>query len=295
MTFSHKQIAVTFDIGEGNFGESSFNRLKLSGPLRASLEITETGGPALATCHLTIAGMTLSNMNALSTLGIRATIVRRNVVTVEAGDVDSGLSVVFQGQIIDAWADFSGMPEVIFNVNAGTGYLQRIKPVPPTSYNGLADVATIMKSLATQNDLNFTNDGVTAQLIDPYFPGTAEAQMDACAKAAGINWTISNNTLAIWPKNGARGQLIPIISPDTGMIGYPTFTQSGIQVTLLYSPSINFGQKIQVESSLTGANKVWRIQTIAHSLESETPGGAWLTRITAVDPGLFVQGGVLPR
>jgi hypothetical protein len=293
MPFSHKQIAITFDLGEGKFGESSFNRVKLSGPLRASVEIVETGGPALSTCHMSISGMTLSNMNALSTLGIRATVVRRNMVTVEAGDVNSGLSVAYQGQIIDAWSDFSGMPEVTFYVNAGAGYLEAIKPIPPTSYNGLADVVTIMKGLATQAGLNFTNDGVTSKLIDPYLPGTIYEQMRRCADAAGIEWILSGQTVAIWPRGGARGQSIPIVSPDTGMIGYPTFTQSGIQVTLLYTPSINFGQRIEVKSSLTGANGTWQIQTISHSLESETPGGAWTTRITAVPPGLFAQGGVV--
>lgn len=296
MAFSHKQIAVTFDLGSGNFGESGFNRVKLSGPLRASVDISEAGGPSHATCQARISGMTLSNMNALSTLGIRATIVRRNRITIEAGDVTNGLGVVFQGQIIDGWADFSGMPEVTFYVSAGSAYLQRIKPIPPTSYNGLADVATIMQSLATQNGMSFQNYGVTSKLIDPYFPGTIHEQMDRCATAANINWFIINDTsVAIWPKGGSRGQSIPIISPDTGMIGYPTFTQSGVQINMLHTPSIGFGQKIQVKSSIPGASKVWQIQGVSHNLESETPNGQWSTRVTAVEEGLFAQGGVITQ
>lgn len=296
MAFSHKQIAITFDLGEGQFGESGFNRLKLGGPLRASIDISESGGPSHATCQARISGMTLSNMNALSTLGIRATIVRRNRITVEAGDIINGLGVIFQGQIIDGWADFSGMPDINFYVSAGSAYLQRIKPIPPTSYNGLADVATIMKSLATQNGMSFQNNGVESQLIDPYFPGTIHDQMDSCAKAANINWFIVNDTtVAIWPKDGARDNSITVISPETGMIGYPTWTQSGIQINMIHTPSIGFGQKIQVKSSLPAVSKVWQIQGISHSLESETPNGQWSTRITAVDEGLFAQGGVIIR
>lgn len=296
MALIHKQIAVGFDLGEGSFGESGTNRVKLSGPLRASVQIEESGGPAHSTCHLSIYGMTLSNMNKLSTLGQKITLVRRNVVTVEVGDVQNGLGVAYQGQIIDAWADFSGMPEVAFHINAGMGYLQALKPIPPTSYSGVADVATVIKGLATQAGLIFTNDGVTAQLINPYFPGTLREQIRRCAEAANINWIQSpENTIAIWPKGGARGGSIPILSPSTGMIGYPSLSPSGIKVTLTYTPAINYGQKIEVRSSLTGATGMWQIQTIAHNLQSETPNGQWHTTITAVPEGLFAVGGVIPH
>lgn len=296
MALTHKQISITFDLGTGSFGESGTNRVKLSGPLRASVEIAETGGPAFSTCHLSIYGMTLSNMNKLSTLGQSITLVRKNVVTVEVGDTTNGLGVAYQGQIIEAWADFGGMPEVAFHISAGMGYLQAIKPIPPTSYNGVADVATIIKGLATQAGLIFTNDGVTAKLSNPYFPGTLRDQIRRCAEAADINWIQSpENTIAIWPKGGARGGSIPVVSPETGMIGYPAFSPSGIQATLVYTPDINYGQKIQVKSSLTPANGTWQVQTIAHSLQSETPNGQWHTRITAVPPGLFAVGGVISK
>jgi hypothetical protein len=293
MPFTHKQIAVSFELGEGSFGESGSDAIKLSGPLRAAAEITATGGPAYSTCHLAIYGMTLSHMNKLSTLGMRVAIMRKNVLTVEAGDVGGGLSVAYRGQIIDAWGDFNAQPEVAFYVNAGAGALAALKPIPVTTYNGLADVATIMKGLASQAGLGFTNDGVASHLIDPYFPGTIREQMRRCAEAAGINWDDSDGkTLAIWPSGGFRGGDIPIISADTGMIGYPSFTQSGIELTTLYNPSINFGQRIKVKSSLTAANGTWYIQGITHSLQSEMPGGEWNSRIVAVEPGLFASGGI---
>lgn len=290
MPFVHKQLAATFDLGEGDFGSSGVTRVKLSGPLRASALITEAGGPSFGQLELSLFGMTLSNMNKLSTLGQKVTLLRKNVVTLEAGDTNSGLATVFQGQIRDGWADFTGMPQVVFRVTAFAGLLEAIKPIPPTTISGLADVVVVLKGLANQADpaLLFTNDGVTSKLIDPYFPGTIYEQIRRCAEAAQINWVISNRTLAIWPRDGARGQVIPVISPSTGMVGYPSFTQTGIQVTTVYTPSINFGQKIKVESSLAGACGEWIINTLSHNLESETPGGQWFTRFTAAPPGIAV-------
>lgn len=288
MPLVRRQLAVIFDLGEGSFGESGFNRVQIGPGLRASAVITNSGGPSFSMMDLTISGMTLSDMNKLSTLGRKIRSIRKNVVSLLAGDVDSGLAAVFAGgQIIEAWTDFSGMPNSVFHVSAGHGQFEAIKPIPPTSYRGLVDVATVLKGLASQAGWTFSNDGVTFQLIDPYFPGTLRTQVEACAEAAGINWTIENNTLAIWPRGGARGGQILLVSPQTGLQGYPAFTSSGIQLSMLYSPSINFGQRIQVQSAVTPANGVWQIQTLAHHLESETPGGQWTTRMIAIPPELF--------
>lgn len=295
MSLVHRQISVVFDLGTGDFGEAGFNRVKLSGPLRASVEITETGGPAFSTCHLSVFGMTLSHMNKLSTLGQTVTQIRRNVVTVQVGDTNDGLSTAYIGQIINGWADFSGMPEVAFRVEAGSAALEAVKPVPPTSFNGLADVAVVMKGLATKAGWIFTNDGVTAKLSNPYFPGTIYDQMRRCAEHADINWIASKGTLAIWPKGAARGAETLLISPQTGLIGYPTFTSSGIKLTCVYSASINYGQRIEVKSSLTPANGIWYIQTLEHHLESEKGGGSWLSYITAVSPGYFAKGGAVTK
>jgi hypothetical protein len=296
MAFTHKQLAVTFDLGEGDLGEAGSTRLKLSAGLKASATITETGGPSFSTLDLTMSGMSLSNMNSkLNTLGQRKTVVKKNTVTVEAGDDVNGLSVVYRGQMIEGWADFSAMPNVVFRVQGAAGALEAVKPIPPTTYSGLVDVVTIMRGLATQADLIFTNDGVTKQLIDPYFPGTIYEQMRRCADHANISWIISNGTLAIWPKGGARGGAVVVISPKTGLIGYPSYTPSGIQLMVLHNPSINFGQKIKVESSITNASGEWFIQTLVHTLESETPGGQWHTSITALPQGLFAAGGVTSR
>lgn len=295
MSFTHKQIAISFDLGKGSFGESGFDRVKLGGSLRASANITIAGVYAFSTMDLTVSGMTLSNMNALTTLGQNIAALRRNVVTVEAGDAGTGLSVVFRGQIQEAWADFSGMPNVIFRVHARADLLEAVKPIPPTTFNGLADVVTIMRGLATQAGWSFQNDGVTAQLIDPYFPGTIGDQIKACADHANIRMLPGPPTLFIWPKGGARGGSVPIVSPDTGLVGYPTFTQSGIQLTTLFNPGIGFGQKIQVKSSVKipaqlpmVSDGIWVVASLSHALESETPGGQWHSRMVAVPENVFI-------
>ena len=289
MTFVRRAIAVTINLGKGTFGDGGFNTVKFSGPLKASANITVIGGAAMAKLDLSLYGLTLSHMNQVASLGPVKNIegVRNNEVIVEAGDLDSGLGVVYNGTIQEAFLDFSGMPSCSFRVLAFVGTMLAARPVPPSSYRGLTDVATIFKSLAQQGQQSFQNNGVTAQLIDPYLPGTIWEQMQTVAEHANINWLHdeTNGTIIIWPKDGTRAGSIPVVSAETGMIGYPSFTSLGIECSCLYNPSIGVGQMVQIKSTLAGATGIFEIKTIRHNLESETPGGQWASHFFATLPG----------
>jgi hypothetical protein len=232
--------------------------------------------------------MTLSQMNDLSTLGLTVAtgvnVVFNNSILVEAGDDDAGMSVVFYGTIYAAWADVQSMPDCPFHVTANIGAYEAAKPVPPSSYRGLVDVATVLSGIATLAGWNFENSGVNVKVWNPYLPGTARDQAYAIAQHANVNIIIDGGvpgTLAIWPKGAARNGAVPLISPDTGMIGYPTYTRQGIVVTTLFNPNINFGQNVQIKSSLSPANGTWNVSSLTHTLDTEVPRGNWFTRFEA--------------
>lgn len=283
-SFSRRHIDLTIQIGQGSFGESGFDTVTLSG-LRVIANIAKFGGAAMGQANLRVYGMPQTMMNQLSTLGMLVTQARRNIVAISAGSDDSGMSQVFQGTITDAFADYSAAPDVSFQMSAAAGLFQAIKPVAPNSFKGSADVATIMSGLASQMGFAFENNGVSVQLSNPYFPGTARDQVVACATAANINFSTDDQKLAIWPKGGSRGGLIPLISPETGMVGYPAFNSLGMVVTTLYNPGITHGGQIKVQSSLTPACGMWVVNNLTHDLAAELPGGPWFTRMEVVPIG----------
>ena len=231
-------------------------------------------------------GMQLSQMNQLSTLGMQLILYRRNTVVVEAGDADGGMATVFVGTITNAWADMQSAPDVPFRVEAHTGLLESVQTVPPSSYTGPTNVSVVMSSLATKMGLSFENNGISVILSNPYFYGSPRNQVKAAAQAAGIEWIIDNGKLAIWPKGQARGGSIPLISPDTGMRNYPMYTSKGVLVVTLFNPSIGYGNKINVQSSLTPASGEWVVCGLDYDLDAQVPHGKWFTSINAVRPGL---------
>lgn len=280
MKIPKRHLDLTFRLGKGSFGNSGFNTQKVTG-LRATASISKAGGVSMTSLQLQVYGLPLSTMNELSTLGKPLVDGRDNSVIVEAGSDTDGNAVVFIGTIFQAWADLRAAPDGVFTVEAYTSLLDALRPLAPTSYAGSADVATILSSLAQQMGYTFENSGVSVQLSYPYFAGTGREQALAAAEAANINLLFDNTTMAIWPKGGSRGGASTLLSPETGMVGYPTWTANGLVLTSIFNPSITFGGTVEVKSAITPALGKWTVFKVDHDLESETPGGKWFTRLEA--------------
>lgn len=281
---TERLINLTFAIGTGNYGDGTPVVTNYSG-LRVSANIVEPGGAgAIPTGQFAIYGMTLSDINKISSLGLYYARARNDVITVTAGDAVNGMSQVFNGLITEAYGEFSESGDSALMVTSMDGLLEALKPVAPTSFNGSAPVASIMALLAAQMNYKFENNGVNVVLSNPYFAGTAKAQVEACATAANINYVMRQGLLAIWPNDGVRGFPVPTISPSTGLIGYPSFASSGIAIKTIFNPAIIVGNNINLQSSLQAACGTWTVVTMSHTLESSMPHGQWESEIFAIRP-----------
>lgn len=298
-SYARRRIEVTFALGRGKTfdggsmagsGSGGSNAVTLSG-LRCSAAITKAGGVSQGALDLRVYGMTADMMNKLSQVGAVPLVVQAgNTVTVAAGTQSNGLAIAYQGTISGAFADYENSPEVPFRVLGLAALEAALMSVPPSSYQGGADAATVMADFARMMGKKFENGGVSGIVLsDPYFPGSAYQQAEACAGAAGINMALDDGTLAIWPRGGSRGGAVPLISPDTGMIGYPTRTPIGAEVTTLWNPAVTFGAKVELRSpAVPQACGMWQVGAMDHVLESETADGSWHSRLSLLPLG-FLQ------
>ena len=137
----------------------------------------------------------------------------------------------------------------------------------------------------------FENNGVNVKLVDVYLPNTDLEQARDLAKAAGIGLWIDDKVLAITQTpTTPRGTLIPLISPASGLVGYPTFDGYGVNARLLFNPAVQFGGRVKVESDVLRACGEWVVACIDHHLESEKPGGAWFSTVRLNNIDLAITG-----
>ncbi len=225
MSFTRKALAAEFSLSQGQFQDGG-NSTTITG-LRMSARITTPGGEDAGNLELAIYGMSLSAMSQLTLLPFAMTAIGQNFITLMAGDAGSTLSTVFNGTINLAYVDATNQPQVCFRVFAIGGHLERIKPVPAFSAPGASDVADVMGQLAKTMGRTLENSGVNVKLQNVNLPGAALQQVAALARHAGVEWTLEDKVLAIWPAGQPRQGAATIISPATGAVGYPAFTASG--------------------------------------------------------------------
>jgi hypothetical protein len=258
-------------------GVANANVVTLSGH-RTSVRINMVGPANNAV--ITIFGLNQSLMNELSQLGIIYNQIRKNSIIVSAGDAISGMTPIYGGFIFFAYADYNQAPEVPMVFTCNGSLTEDIINRAPTTFSGVADVATLMSGWAALMNKGFENNGVTAKLANPYYGGNVWSMVQAAARDAGINAQLvdGGNTLSIWPLGKSRNlSAIPLISPTTGMIGYPAYAPGGWAIIRhLFNPAVKLGGLIQVQSSIPIANRTWVVYWLDYALDSLVPHGEWM-------------------
>lgn len=291
MSFAIRRIRLTFALGQGTFGQTGQNIVTVSG-LRVQANILKTGAYAMGEAQLRIHGLTPTVLNALTAIYTTPQLLRQNTVIIEAGDDIVGMHTVFTGGITLAQADLNQQPDSVLNVIAQAGLIYTLQPPSYTqgtyqafsSYQGPTTVDSILRSLAAQMGLGFENNGVNVTLAKPYLKGSIRDQVLSVISTAGCEWNNGDGgILAIWPRGGNRSLNgpVPVISPENGMIGYPSYSNMGLKVRTTFNPNIIFGGQIEVKSSLPQANYIWNVFGLSYILESEVPNGRWETEINA--------------
>ena len=275
MTYKKRTLKFQFTLKDGAFDESGNNILTIDN-IKAEIEVGAYGGITGTTLEARVYGLSIDNMALLSYKGIQLNGAKQNMMKVWADE-----RPVFFGSITNCFADLNQMPDAPLIISAfSTGFDQSITAVP-FSKEGVASVNEIITTIAASIGYTVVNNGVLAKLENPYFEGNPIAQIQQCAHAAGIEIDFRLGAIYIWPQGGSIDDTIPLISPQHGLIGYPVFSNYGINFQCQYSDLILRGRKIQLETSLPNGSGVYTVQSAVHHLSTWSEGGPWSTIVWA--------------
>ena len=279
-SFTLKTIRVTVVLGEGSFGGRGNGKV-IEG-LATEVSVTKPGPPEKNKASVKVTGLSLKDMEQMTTLAFRALPKQKNHVTIQAGTQgQSALSTVFWGEIISAWADFNQAPDVLFNIEAQTGSYPAIMATPQETVNGTVPAADLIEKYAKLAGYTFKNEGVSASVKNAVFNGDPIAKMRNICNQVGCELLIDDGEVVILPSGGTRTGNAVFLSKDSGMLGYPTFSNEGIDVKCLYNPELKIGGVIKVESITPRASGLWKVTKLEHSLSAYKPGGgSWTSAMS---------------
>ncbi len=298
-SFTAKQLRVTFRLNNSNAvfvgadGVRLGNSLQLAG-LRMSAEIIGAGMPAWQSATLKIWGMAQADMNALAvqTIANGKTGYLPNTVLIEANS-GNGWSAAFSGNIMIAAPDYAAAPDVPLVVAAQYALFDSVNPATPTSFPGSASVADIISVIVSKMNRSFINNGVTAITSGAtYYPQAITEQLRVICRAYDIDAVFSpDDTLVTISPVGQADVTTPfVLSPSSGLVGYPTPQANGlVSVRSLYNPIFHKKSPITIRGSdavisqgvpityNSIANGDWIVCSITNTLEVSKPDGAWFS------------------
>lgn len=279
---NRKQIKVTITLSDKSesFTEDK-NSLSSSG-LRVSFNATYGHGAVMPSAQIRIYGLPLETMNKLFRLRWNTLGTLKNMIKVEAGEQGKQLISVFEGCITEATIDFASAPNVSLIIRSQSSALEYLAPTPPVTYAGERNVEDIIEEICKGINYRFENNGATAKDKDVTVEGTEIGKIRTLCNSHGFDLYIEQGLVSITPKNGVRNIKIPVITPKTGLIGYPEPNIRGISFKCLYDPILKFGGVCTIKDSLVEhCNGDWRIYGLLIHLESNTPNGSWFCEVNA--------------
>lgn len=296
-SFRRKEIAIGIKLSQGGtvtnqpgtFAGTGADQITIRGR-RTSCRVQFAGGASGSMASVTVWGLDPSTMNQLSTLGMAVTEIEGNALTISASEEGGQPSTVFTGTIFEAIPEYSDQPSTPMRFICKPGALAGMLAFPATSYSGKVKVSDVLSTLAASQQWGFENSGVDTVISNPYLTGSPLNQIKQIARDTNIQAVLINNILCIWPSYGSRRTQgnTPLISAETGMIGYPSYTKQGLLVRSIFRPEIGLGAPVRVVSDIltsqnlarvNNATGLWTINRIDLSLDSETPNGLWEQQI----------------
>ena len=259
------------------------NRMLSYDGVETHVTIEKPGEPDQNKATVELYNISLDVMQDITTLAFKPLQSKNNQIAIFAGDDAEGMSQCFSGEIQTAYADFSGAPTIKMHIEAAAGSYASLKASPPIAVDGTQSAASLIETFAKESGYTFVNNGVTAQVKNAVLNGSPIQKARAVANMVGCELIIDDGVIKIQPfdKGLDEGNAV-FLSKDTGMLGYPTFTSEGITLKCLYNPDFQLGGMVKVESIVPGAQGVWKITKLEHSLVANANSSSeWFSGIEA--------------
>jgi hypothetical protein len=265
--------------------------------LRATFKRDLPGYQAIAYCDVTV-----WNINAETANLIAAS--KTGTLSLQAGYVNGAYGTIFNGgvfQIIQGRVDVTDY-YVTFHCIDGHGVLNN--NLVSFSVQNPVNQRTICNNIATQATTPFELTSVTSNLNDQPLPrgkvvfGEPKKYLRSIAQDNNAQFFAMNTASVTISKltDSPSGKVV-ILSPSTGLIGYPKQINWGVQCDCLLNPNITVAQpamQVQLQQTVIqqqliqygqlqmplDANGIYKIARVTHT--GDTRGNDWQTQFTGV-------------
>lgn len=203
---------------------------------------------------------------------------RRKLLIVEAGRVSTGYAVVFQGDITNAVG--AQPPDITLTLKAATGDHAK-GDIIARSQAGTTPLQNIASRVAQDLGLSLNFQAKPKNISNYSFTGSAVKQVQQLGVMGRVNAYIDDRELVVKDFNAPLANRVREVNLDTGMIGIPEFTETGIKVRMLFDNQTVLGGALRVRSKLNpAADGVYTVSKLSFELASRDTAFYYIAEAT---------------
>lgn len=247
------------------------------------------GGQQYGNAKIEVFGVPLATMNNIARLWLEAlTPQNTDSVAIDVWD-GNGFVPFFQGIITWSAVDASAVPNVKLVIEANESMQLMNATASPYSNAGPVSLKDVLTAIAMPAGfaVDYSISAPPYQLTDQRVTGSPMEQIGAIMRQfPDLTWTSRLQRIIVRKANAPYGADPIRIADDAGKMGFPVYSQSGLQFSTLFDPRTYPGVGVNVESTFDYVNRTtWVASVLAHSLEPNLPGGQWTTSVAAISYG----------
>ncbi|AOF18158.1 hypothetical protein BED35_06040 [Yersinia enterocolitica] len=271
--YSKKDLRYEFTLSNGAFDKNGNDKISI-GNVKSSFRYGAYGNYGGIQAEIMIFGLSIDRLASLSGKGIGVYTPTKDISV----NVYSGDNKIFSGGIYASYANMNAQPETALVMNTISGLNLKTASSSAFSQPGAVPVESMLSAICNIFGFSLNASRLNGRVAqNPHFSGSPMDQVRDICLAHGLWYRVFDNIITVWPAGSAVDDIVPLVSPDSGLIGYPVFTQSGITFQTQFSTYLAQGRVVELVTSLPNASGRYLLTVVEHFLNSWTEGGSWHT------------------
>lgn len=255
---------------------------------RMSIQVGQ-GGNQFGNAKVAIYGVPLDAMNKIARLWLEVlSPSNTDTLTVDVWD-GSNFVPFFAGVITWSAINAGAAPQVALEIEANSAMIAMNTVASPYAQDEPVALQNALQQILDTTGLvvDFADSVPALEIQRAHVVGTPMDQAAALMNYfPELTWYINLQRFLVRPVNGPLGSDPVPINKTNGMIGYPTYSTSGVQLATIFNPRIRPGLALDIQTMFDFVNRTkWVAAVLQHNIEPNMPGGQWMTAIAAQSYG----------
>ncbi|EOH6202492.1 hypothetical protein ACMAUW_004977 [Citrobacter farmeri] len=270
--YNQRSLRFEFTNEASSFDEKGNNTISIS-EVRSTVSFQSAGNLFGTQVNVSLFGLSMELLASLSSkaMGLFGSDTERISMKIYVGD-----TAIFVGYMTSSIANMNTVPNSALMITATANADLQNKPSPPFSFNGATPVTSVITAIckaAGYSPYITGLDGIVA--TNPHYEGSIFNQLEKLCDDFEIAMSVASPTITFWPQNEKKDDVMPLISPEYGLIGYPIFSNGGVMFQTQFSTLLTTGRNVKLITSLPHASGTYKLTSVSHELSSWMPDGPW--------------------